>query len=133
VRVDLSSGHGVDDPSQISPADRSPATEQTRSAIAGAAAGRGPIYRANILQRRISAALAMVVGVTLANAARAEVPGSANSTNPTQLGEIVVTAQKRPENIERTPTAVTAFPAARIALAGLAGPQQLQFAVPSMT
>jgi iron complex outermembrane receptor protein len=79
------------------------------------------------------AAAAMAVGSMFAMAARAEGSGPATSFNPTSLGEIVVTAQKREENIERTPAAVTAFPAAKIDLAGLAGPQQLQFAVPSMT
>ena len=81
----------------------------------------------------IIAAAAMGVGFTLATAARAEDSRPASSTNPTSLEEIVVTAQKRPENIERIPAAVTAFSDAKIDNAGLAGPQELQFAVPSMT
>jgi iron complex outermembrane receptor protein len=74
----------------------------------------------------------MVVGFMLTTPAVGE-DGPPSSSNPATLGGIVVTAQKRAENIERTPVAVTAFSASKIALAGLAGPQQLQFAVPSMT
>jgi iron complex outermembrane receptor protein len=51
----------------------------------------------------------------------------------TTLGEVIVTAQKRSENIQRTAVAVSAFSTTKIAQAGLAGPQQLQFNVPSMT
>src|SRR5580700_5271140 len=66
-------------------------------------------------------------------AAQAQGSGPTSSSNPTSLETIVVTAEKRPENIESTPAAVTAFSETKIDSAGLAGPQQLQFAVPSMT
>lgn len=113
--MDPPRGHGLNDADQISLVNRPPTPRQTRSAIAGAAS-------------------VLVAGSMLANnAARAEDSGPLSSSNPTSLGEIVVTAQKRQENIERTAAAVTAFTDSKIAQAGLSGPQRLQFAVPSMT
>jgi iron complex outermembrane receptor protein len=49
------------------------------------------------------------------------------------LEEVVVTAEKRTENLQKTPLAISAFTSAKIEQAGLAGPQELQFNVPSMT
>jgi len=50
----------------------------------------------------------------------------------TTLGELIVTAQKRSENIQHTAIAVTAFSSKMIAQAGLTGTQNLQFNVPSL-
>jgi iron complex outermembrane receptor protein len=52
---------------------------------------------------------------------------------PTKLGEIVVTAQKRAENLQKTPVAVTALSGSKIEQANIAQPAQLQQYVPSMT
>ncbi|MDB5479828.1 MAG: hypothetical protein JWO83_881 [Caulobacteraceae bacterium] len=49
------------------------------------------------------------------------------------LGEVVVTAQKRSENLQKTPIAITAVTGDRIEQGNLAQPVQLQFQVPSMT
>jgi iron complex outermembrane recepter protein len=49
------------------------------------------------------------------------------------LGEIVVTAQKRSESLQKTAIAITALTGDRIDQGGLDQPQKLQFAVPSMT
>ncbi|MDE2412900.1 MAG: TonB-dependent receptor, partial [Sphingomonadales bacterium] len=59
-------------------------------------------------------------------------PAAAADTATPGLGEIVVTAQKRKENIQKTPIAITAITADRIAQAGLDEPKKLQFSVPSM-
>ncbi|WP_176594371.1 TonB-dependent receptor [Sphingobium sp. EM0848] len=49
------------------------------------------------------------------------------------LGDIIVTAQKRAENVQKTPIAITAISADRIAQANLDRPDKLGFSVPSMT
>jgi len=54
------------------------------------------------------------------------------ATTP-MLGDIVVTAQKRAENIQETPIAITALTSDRIAQSGLDRPERLSFTVPSMT
>ncbi|WP_293871770.1 TonB-dependent receptor [Sphingomonas sp. 67-36] len=48
------------------------------------------------------------------------------------LGDIVVTAQKRAENIQSTPIAITAMTSERIEQGGLDQPVKLQYSVPSM-
>ena len=50
---------------------------------------------------------------------------------PTSLGEIVVTAQKRSENLQRTPAAVTALNGAALTQQGITDLRALQTAVPS--
>lgn len=49
------------------------------------------------------------------------------------LGDIVVTAQKRAENVQDTPIAITAIGSDRIAQSSLDRPDKLGFSVPSMT
>ncbi len=46
---------------------------------------------------------------------------------------VVVTAEKRSENLQTTPIAISAFTADKIARQNILGPEQLQFNVPSMT
>lgn len=46
---------------------------------------------------------------------------------------VIVTAEKRPEELQRTPIAISAFTADKIAQQNILGPEQLQFNVPSMT
>lgn len=58
---------------------------------------------------------------------------AASSGGGTVLGEVVVTAQKRSENLQKTPIAVTALTSSKIEQGNLAQPVQLQFNVPSMT
>lgn len=50
----------------------------------------------------------------------------------TDLGEIVVTAQKRAENIQDVPAAITAMSGAALQDRGITSPTELQFLVPSM-
>ena len=75
--------------------------------------------------------LCLTAGGT-ARAADAQ-PGPATVEGVTALGEVVVTAQKRSENLQSTPIAITAFTGSQISQAGIAGAEQLQFSVPSMT
>jgi iron complex outermembrane receptor protein len=77
---------------------------------------------------------AMVFAGTAARGADAAAAASASAEagQPTALGEIIVTAQKRSQNIQATPIAVTAFTSKTIQQAGLTGPQNLQFNVPSL-
>jgi iron complex outermembrane recepter protein len=64
------------------------------------------------------------------------VPGLARADDATTPGaglqEIVVTAQKRSENLQRVPIAVTAITAATLARSGIQSTQDLGFAVPSL-
>jgi len=69
-----------------------------------------------------------------ANAAEAAAPTNTGSDAAAPaLGEVVVTAQKRQENVQKTPIAITAITAQRIDQADLNQQQKLQFTVPSMT
>jgi iron complex outermembrane receptor protein len=74
---------------------------------------------------------AMVLAATAAHGAEAA-STEASASGATKLGEVIVTAQKRSQNIQSTPVAVTAFTGKLIAQAGLTGPQNLQFNVPSL-
>ena len=56
-----------------------------------------------------------------------------NSGGVSTLGEVVVTAQKRSENLQKSPIAITAITSSKIEQGNLAQPVQLQFNVPSMT
>src|SRR5580693_9855433 len=78
-------------------------------------------------------ALASTALCAMALAAGASAAAEAAGGGTTTLGEVVVTAQKREENIQKSPIAITAFTGGQISQAGLAGPEQLQFSVPSMT
>jgi iron complex outermembrane receptor protein len=79
-----------------------------------------------------SAALAVTAqAAAFAQAAPTEDVRDSGASTP-GLGEIVVTAQKREENIQKTPIAITAVTSDRIAQSGLDQPQKLQFTVPSM-
>jgi iron complex outermembrane receptor protein len=66
-------------------------------------------------------------------ASTAAAQSGSTSAQGSTLGEVVVTAQKRSENIQHTPMAMTAYTGAQIERAQLSGPQVLQFSVPSMT
>jgi iron complex outermembrane receptor protein len=68
-----------------------------------------------------------------ASGGAAHAAAAASSGGGTTLGEVVVTAQKRSENLQKSPIAITAFTGSKIEQANLAGPAQLQFNVPSMT
>lgn len=50
----------------------------------------------------------------------------------TDLGEVVVTAQKRAENVQDVPAALTAVSASTLQERGISSPTDLQFVVPSM-
>lgn len=84
---------------------------------------------------RAAVGTAALAAALLAGAANAQTsPGQTPAANePSALGEIVVTAQKQSEKLQKAPLAVSAFSSQEIEQAGLAGPQQLQFNVPSLT
>ncbi|MBU1374486.1 MAG: TonB-dependent receptor [Alphaproteobacteria bacterium] len=50
----------------------------------------------------------------------------------TEVGELIVTAQKRAENIQAVPAAITAITGAALSERGITQPSDLQFIVPSM-
>jgi iron complex outermembrane receptor protein len=80
--------------------------------------------------------LATASGVTLVAtlfAAHANAQTARPASTGTMLGEVVVTAQKRAENIQNTPEAVTAIPGQRLVQGNVNQPVKLQFIVPSMT
>ena len=51
----------------------------------------------------------------------------------TQIEEVIVTAEKHSESLQKTPIAITAITADRIEQSGISGAEQLQFSVPSLT
>lgn len=90
----------------------------------------------NIIARigalRLSASV-FTVGVALyASAAFAQTSGSAEQERDATLEEIVVTAQKRAENLQKVPIAVTAFSAESIERRGIVDIQALGGLTPSV-
>lgn len=65
-----------------------------------------------------------------ASAAYAESNDSSDAT--TGSAEIIVTAQKRAENVQDVPIAITALSTADIAASGITGTEDLRFAVPAL-
>jgi len=86
---------------------------------------------ASQLARRGLVGTAALGALTMASVAHAQT--TSNRSVGVTLGEIVVTAQKREQNLQKTAVAVTALTSDRIQQANIAQPVQLQFRVPSMT
>ncbi len=87
--------------------------------------------------RTVGLARAAAGGVALsalmvAAGARADTATPA-ANGATALGEVIVTAQKRSENLQSTPIAITALTSEKIEQGNVARPVDLQFTVPSMT
>lgn len=80
---------------------------------------------------RVSSAVAALIVFSPAYASEADV-ADASSDDPNGIGEIIVTAQKRSESVQRTPVAVTAFDTEMLEQQQISGVQQLQFNVPSL-
>lgn len=57
----------------------------------------------------------------------------ASPEGDTQVGELLVTAQKRTESVEKVPASITALDRATLAARGISDIDQLQFGVPSLT
>lgn len=74
-----------------------------------------------------AAAVSALMTAAVAHAQTASAPRGVT------IGEVVVTAQKRSENLQKASVAVTALTSDRIQQANIAQPVQLQFNVPSMT
>jgi iron complex outermembrane receptor protein len=70
---------------------------------------------------------------TDANAQVASADGSGRADTDDELGEIVVTAQRRAENLQNVPIAVTALTADALGNAGVADTESLQVAVPGLS
>jgi len=58
--------------------------------------------------------------------------GQGESTQPTALGEVVVTAEKRPERISRLPVAISAYGGQALSNAGVQGVRDLETLAPSL-
>jgi iron complex outermembrane recepter protein len=56
----------------------------------------------------------------------------AAEADTTQIEELVVTAQKRSENLQDVPAAISAVSGAELSERGITTPQDLQFITPSM-
>lgn len=87
--------------------------------------------------RKLHALNAACASIALATPALAQTT-SATQANPAANGnagveEIVVTAQRRSENLQRVPIAVTAITASRLASSGITNSQDLTIAAPSLT
>jgi len=67
-----------------------------------------------------------------ASSTSATVASADTKTSPT-IGEVVVTARRVRENIQKVPVAVTAFSGAQLEQLAIRTPSDLQFAVPSLT
>lgn len=81
----------------------------------------------------VALAVMMHAAAHAAQAPAADTTTTSSAAPATSLGEIIVTAQKRKENIEKTSIAITAVTADKIAQENIDQPQKLQFIVPSMT
>lgn len=85
------------------------------------------------MRTKTIAICASILAMGFAGAAEAQ---TASDVPPTegegQLKEIIVTAQKRSESIQRTPVAVSAFTSDTLEQQQINGVQQLQFNVPSL-
>jgi iron complex outermembrane recepter protein len=76
----------------------------------------------------------MATGFVLAQAQAqtAPVAGQDAQGSTGQLAEIVVTAQKRREDVQKVPIAISAFDSKALAAKGVGDPQALQYAVPGL-
>jgi len=87
-----------------------------------------------LIRLSLSAApIAMLVAPWTAHAQTAEQSAAAAQTSEPSLGEIIVTAQKRAENLQKAPVAITALSASTLEQRSLDQPVKLQYAVPSLT
>jgi iron complex outermembrane receptor protein len=77
----------------------------------------------------------LVTASTLASAAAfaQSAPAPVAPTNEGQLSEIIVTAERKQENVQKAPLAVTALSGAQLAQRGLASTPDLQEATPGLT
>lgn len=93
------------------------------------------MYRNGRCARALAGGVALAVMMHTAAHAQEAPAAAANDpqTDTPGLGEIVVTAQKRSENIQDTPIAITAVTSDRIDQGNLNQQQKLQFSVPSMS
>jgi len=80
-----------------------------------------------LLSTSTAAAALLVTGPVLA----AEDTVSAASPAGTEIGELIVTAQKRSESVQTVPAAISAMSGANLDQRGIANVEDLQYAVPS--
>jgi iron complex outermembrane receptor protein len=81
----------------------------------------------------ILAVLAAVPTLAMAQAGQPAPQGSAEATSDTALGDIIVTAQKRAENLQNVPVAVTAISGDDLQARGISDVQALARLVPNVT
>ena len=82
--------------------------------------------------KAVLCASAAVAGVSLSTTAvRAADAAAATTPGATEVGEVLVTAQKRSESVQTVPAAIAAISGANLDQRGIANVNDLQFAVPS--
>lgn len=77
--------------------------------------------------------LAAIAAVFIGSSANAQDASGNAPRGSSALEEIVVTAQKREERVQSIPLAITALDQARLARAGVTGPERLEFLAPNLT
>jgi iron complex outermembrane receptor protein len=80
----------------------------------------------------ILAVIAVAPAAALAQSATPATPSTADAKDSSVLGEIIVTAQKRSENVQRVPIAVTAISGDVLAARGIQDAQSFARLVPNM-
>src|SRR5262249_10136900 len=84
----------------------------------------------------VASALCLGLGHALQSAAQPEVPAAGTSTSAAQeasLAEVIVTAQKREQNIQAGPIAITALSGDELASRGITTTEDLAAATPGVT
>ncbi len=89
---------------------------------------RGLESNMSVFGKSVSAALGLLSATVGVQGVAAEEPQSGG-----YLEEIVVTAQKRAENVQDIPLAITALSADSLRVRGVSSPEDLQFSVPGLT
>ncbi len=91
-----------------------------------------PRKRRGSFLARTAAALAVLLSGGAAHGQDSDQPGATRAREPDQIEEIVVTAQRREENLQKIPVAISAFSEADLARSDLNSLAKLQFQVPGM-
>jgi iron complex outermembrane recepter protein len=86
--------------------------------------------RTSIIRATLTAQISFAA--LLGSQAYAQTAQAAQTTGEEGVGEIIVTAQKRSQNLQDVPVAITALTAADIAAAGVTGTADLRAAVPAL-
>src|SRR5262252_4902953 len=91
---------------------RNKTIDWTRAIARSAGASRGVSQMK--LNRQIASAVAGILGTHMGLAVAAEAPAAPDTASAAGLQEVVVTAQRRSENAQNVPIAITAFSAEQL-------------------